>query len=339
MSGVNGVNGSANGCEITTLPVPIQVTTKPRMSQKRLKILDELAVPFDPAIIQWRIVETTKIVGKQRGRVLPYADKTAYIERLNWLLTPLGWSSNVSVHTAAVNPGERGRSAKVVVACSVTIHGLGTHSSTGEKWATDENAATSAEAQAFKRACTHFYLGNYLNYFFRGRWVDLDSEGRIINPPTLPEWATPAGWLNGARPSMERIPDDQSEASADAAVIREIESMRQELGAQVYRGVLKQYRVWEPKQIGSPEMAKSILADMKTVHELMIRASQALGQIGQTAFNEIIKRHNVRSIETFGNVESLRQIVEELEAKAAANDVPDSQESDCRDRTPKRDEL
>lgn len=132
--------------------------------------------------------------------MLPYADKTAYIERLNCLLTPLGWSSTVSV--AAVNAGERGRSvaAKVVVACSVTIHGLGAHSSTGEKWATDESAATSAEAQAFKRACTHFYPGNYLNYFFQGRWVDLDSEGRIITPPTLPDWATPVGWLNGVRP-------------------------------------------------------------------------------------------------------------------------------------------
>jgi hypothetical protein len=45
------------------------------------------------------------------------------------------------------------------------IFGLGLHSATGEEWADDENAGTSAEAQAFKRACAYFGLGRYLYYF------------------------------------------------------------------------------------------------------------------------------------------------------------------------------
>jgi hypothetical protein len=67
--------------------------------------------------------------------------------------------------------------AKVLVTCELTIFGLGSHSATGEEWADDENAGTSAEAQAFKRACWCFGLGRYL-YYFQGIWVDLDQRKR-----------------------------------------------------------------------------------------------------------------------------------------------------------------
>jgi hypothetical protein len=36
--------------------------------------------------------------------------------------------------------------AKVLVTCELTIFGLGSHSATGEEWADDANAGTSAEA-------------------------------------------------------------------------------------------------------------------------------------------------------------------------------------------------
>jgi hypothetical protein len=48
---------------------------------------------------------------------------------------------------------------KILVTSKVTIDGLGTHSGTGEEWADEDNAMTSAEAQAFKRACSCFGLG------------------------------------------------------------------------------------------------------------------------------------------------------------------------------------
>ena len=47
----------------------------------------------------------------------------------------------------------------------LTIFALGSHSATGEEWADNDNAGTSAEAQAFKRACACFGLGRYLYYF------------------------------------------------------------------------------------------------------------------------------------------------------------------------------
>src|SRR5215472_3520626 len=58
---------------------------------------------------------------------------------------------------------------------------------------------TSAEAQAFKRACSCFGLSRYL-YCFDGVWVDLDERKQPKSMPPLPGWATPAGWAQGRGP-------------------------------------------------------------------------------------------------------------------------------------------
>jgi hypothetical protein len=78
----------------------------------------------------------------------------------------------------------------------------GSHSATGEEWADDDNAATAAEAQSFKRACSCFGLGRYL-YYLSGTWVDLDYRKRPKTIPTLADWATPEGWKRGLRPYTE----------------------------------------------------------------------------------------------------------------------------------------
>jgi hypothetical protein len=87
---------------------------------------------------------------------------------------------------------------KILVVCKVTIEGLGTHSGTGEEWADEENAMTSAEAQAFKRACSCLGLGRYF-YNFEAPWVDLDDKGRPKKAPVAPSWLIPENWRNGAR--------------------------------------------------------------------------------------------------------------------------------------------
>jgi len=59
---------------------------------------------------------------------------------------------------------------------------------------------TSAEAQAFKRACSCFGLGRCF-YDFAAPWVDLDDKGRPKKTPTVPSWLIPENWRKGARPS------------------------------------------------------------------------------------------------------------------------------------------
>jgi hypothetical protein len=82
------------------------------------------------------------------------------------------------------------QSGKVLVTCTLTIHGLGCHTGSGEDWADEQNAMTSAEAQAFKRACTCFGLGRYL-YNFAEMWVPLNEHRQPLQVPTLPQWALP----------------------------------------------------------------------------------------------------------------------------------------------------
>src|SRR5580704_1625242 len=150
--------------------------------------------PFDPREIKWRVTNTTS--DRRRGQVIAYADPRAYTDRLNALFTVRGWTREYTVQVIQnFERKERGNgdgiiSGKIVVTCRVTIDGMGSHSGLGEEWADNENAGTSAEAQAFKRACSCFGLGRYL-YDLGGNWVDLDERKQPLSRPRLPDWALP----------------------------------------------------------------------------------------------------------------------------------------------------
>jgi hypothetical protein len=252
--------------------------------------------------------------------VIPYADKLAYQERLNELVTAIGWTQSIVVHTSETVQREQGRpqSGKVVVICQLTIHGLGSHSSTGEEWAADENAATTAEAQAFKRVCACFGLGAYLYYFFKGIWVDLDSEEQPINVPGLPNWATPEGWLQGARPRIDRVRDSSNggQDGADLGLVRQIEAMRAALGQQIYRRMLKDLaHVWEPKQISTPDEARKVLDDMKAAEEWLLRGARAVERLGRDRTAEILTVFKLKSISDFADLGTLERVVLAVEAK------------------------
>jgi hypothetical protein len=165
------------------------------------KLLEELEVPFAPDHVRWRVTNTSN--DKKRGQIAAYADPRAYTDRLNALFSPQGWTRDYSVKTMSnitrVKKGETIVSGKVLVTCTVTIIGLWSHSGTGEEWADDDNGMTSADAQAFKRACSCFGLGRYF-YDFKAPWVDLDEHRQPARTPTLPAWAIPENWRKGMRP-------------------------------------------------------------------------------------------------------------------------------------------
>ena len=165
------------------------------------KILAELEVPFPPDQVQWRVMNTSN--DKKRGQIVPYADPRAYTDRLNALFSPQGWTRDYRVETmnniTRVKKGETIVTGKVLVTCTVTIVGLGSHSGTGEEWADDDNGMTAADAQAFKRACCLFGLGRYF-YDFNAPWVDLDQNRQPRKTPPLPAWAIPENWRKGMRP-------------------------------------------------------------------------------------------------------------------------------------------
>jgi hypothetical protein len=164
------------------------------------ELLAELEVPFCPEQVQWRVTNTTN---KKRGQVVPYADPRAYTDRLNALLSPQGWTREYKVETMSnitrIKKGESILSGKVLVTCTVTIPRIGSHSGTGEEWADDDNSVTSADAQAFKRACSCFGLGRYF-YDIPAIWVDLDQNRQPAKTPVLSAWALPENCRKGMRP-------------------------------------------------------------------------------------------------------------------------------------------
>src|SRR6185437_7571284 len=237
MTAPNGHAGNSQGKSdgLESGPVAIHSEISARLTSERLEqIITELQVPFEPSLIEWRVTNTAN--DKARGQVIPYADQRAYTDRLNALVTPAGWTRKYTVHAS---PNfQRGKDqktvAKIVVTCELTIFGVGSHSATGEEWSDDENAATSAEAQAFKRAASCLGLGRYL-YHFRGIWVDLDSRKRPKKLQPLPVWATPEGWRRGLRPDSKpqesrKTAEDQgtvtnTKQAPDVSLVQQIEAM------------------------------------------------------------------------------------------------------------------
>jgi len=303
-----------------------------QVSEERVKeMVAALEVPFDPSQIEWRVMNTTKGQQPPRGQVVPYADQRAYTDRLNALFTPAGWTRKYTIHTSASfeRCKDQKIAAKVLVTCELTVFGLGSHSATGEEWADDDNACTSAEAQSFKRACACLGLGRYL-YYFTGTWVDLDDRKRPKTVPQLAGWATPAGWLEGLRPSCtrEQKPSDRAVAGNGSnvqgnegahrnGIVQEIEQMEQLVGKRMYRGLLKSVaRVWNPKDIQDPAIQQKVLAHMQAAKRGLRRAEAARERAGLAAFAGVLGSLRLSSVGQVDNLKTLQEIVVALEVAA-----------------------
>jgi hypothetical protein len=245
------------------------------------------------------------------------------------LVTPAGWTRKYAIHTSASFQRDKDQRlvAKVLVACELTIFGLGSHSATGEEWADDDNAVTSAEAQAFKRACTCLGLGRYL-YYCAGTWVDLDERKRPKTVPALPAWATPEGWRQGIRPQQRgdspmhdplpnAKPGTDRGPAAPSSLILQIEALAEPLGKRMYRGLLKHIaRVWNPRDIQDAGLQQQVLAHMQAAERGFHRLDAALDGVGPEALTQILRSLKLQSIDRVDNLQTLREIVLALEAAA-----------------------
>ncbi len=133
-------------------------------------LLARLAEPFPAEHVKWRAGSVSK--DKRKAIALAYAEPRAYEDRLN-ALCPGNWHVDFQ-------PWGDDR-----IICRLTIHHV-TRSSTGESGDSHPTVAgTSAEAQAFKRACSKFGLGRYL-YDLPTTWVAYDpTTKRLLETPRL----------------------------------------------------------------------------------------------------------------------------------------------------------
>jgi Rad52/22 family double-strand break repair protein len=332
---MNGANGDAH--EHSDFPsftpaAAFAALPGPQFSAERVKeLVAALEVPFDGSQIVWRVTNTSR--DKSRGQVIPYADQRAYTDRLNALFTPAGWTRKYTIHTSANFERSRDQktAAKVLVTCELTVFGLGSHSATGEEWADNDNAGTAAEAQSFKRACACFGLGRYL-YYFTGTWVDLDDHKRPKSVPQLAGWATPAGWLQGLRPSCAseqgratrtlagnggNSQQNGNDAAGNTEILREIEQMERVVGKRMYRGLLKSVaRVWNPREIPGRATRRKVLEQMRAAERGLHRAQAARQKAGLAAYAAVLGSMKLSSLEQVDNLKTLQEIVVALEQKA-----------------------
>lgn len=148
-------------------------------------LIARLSEPFPADQIKWRAGATNR--DKTKAIALPYAEARAYEDRLNttcpghWHVDFQPWGDNRII-------------------CRLTIHNLA-RSSTGEAGdANPDIAGTSAEAQAFKRACSKFGLGRFL-YDAPTTWVAYDAKTkRLLSTATLTTVSTPATAITASEP-------------------------------------------------------------------------------------------------------------------------------------------
>lgn len=126
-------------------------------------IFEQLASPFGPSEVDWRMGSTTK--DKKRSMALAYIDARTVMDRLDVVCGPAGWMN------------------RYVMEGSKTVCELGIKC--GDEWVwkadgagdSDIEAEKGALSDAFKRAAVRWGIGRYL-YTLDSPWVDI-AEGKF----------------------------------------------------------------------------------------------------------------------------------------------------------------
>ena len=337
---MNYVNGAAHSQhESTTSAAVISQATadahgEPLSLERRKEIKVALEVPFDPGEIKWRVTATvpqqTKRGPQKRGQVVAYADQRAYTDRLNAIFGEWGWTRSYDVQVAQnferKSPGDKTQtaiSAKVVVVSRVTIHQLGTHTGVGEEWADDENAATRAEAQSFKRACACFGLGRYL-YDVEKVWVDLDQHNRPTETPRLPDWACPhnAKRSSPRSPTQPRAVETGGNAPRNSLVQQEmltkVREMCEQAGHSLSQFTLTTYGgVTDPAKLGFARLT-TVFEKLSDLVNGIARLERAKAAVGDERYAQLCRHLRLPSdsLDDIPNREALRSLLAHAEAEA-----------------------
>ena len=301
-----------------------------QMTPDRLhQIRDLLAEAFDPAQIKWRVTATstqqTRQGPQKRGQLVAYADQRAYTDRLNEVFGEWGWTRNYEVQVAQNferrAPGDKTQTAiaaKVVVVSTVTIHGLGSHTGVGEEWADDQNAATRAEAQAFKRACACFGLGRYL-YNLDRTWVDLDQYNRPLHTPNLPDWALPGSAQRQAeRAGKRNRPGQPRQGLVQQETLAKVRELCGKVGHGLSLFVLKKYAgVTDPGKLGFAKLTGA-LQKLTDISNGVDRLRRAAAVIGDTRYSTVCREIGLASkaIDDIPDRDALKTLLARVEEEA-----------------------
>lgn len=196
-------------------------------------IAGPLTAPFPPEEIKFLPKFPQQREGKWVCLACPYADKRAYEDRLNALAYGY-WQTPAPIALATTN--------KLVIFVTVMLCSI-PHTDVGEAFLSrvsrkgeareEENTATAAYSQAFRRACAQFGLGRYL-YTMPKLWLPYHPQERVIALSfeekrqaverlyrkagllvTVPGAMTPTGKPTGSATTSRREASSSGQSSAE----------------------------------------------------------------------------------------------------------------------------
>ena len=178
------------------------------------EMMQSLGEPFPAEAVQWKPQVTNK--DRTRALAVPYVDVRSYVDRLNEIMGA-DWSDDYEVVEAGT-----------VVLCRLTVGGV-TRSDIGEADPEDQNTATSALAQAFKRACVKFGLGACL-YRMPRRWEAYDAQARRFSDAALLRLRQLAGGSSADRDGRRPRYGDGSPVGENPAEVQSFRAYHQATG-------------------------------------------------------------------------------------------------------------
>jgi hypothetical protein len=177
---------------------------------------------------------------------------------------------------------------------------------------------TSAEAQAFKRACSCFGLGRYF-YNFAEMWVELDRYKQPKQLPKLPSWALPKEERqttveNGRTPQAAGKPETTiRKGPLDAGITGRIEGFRRELGSALFADVLQRVaHVRSARDIPNQKVQQVVLSSMESCARGMTRIREIAAELPEQEFYDVLDGVGVPSLDRIPNFDVFRELGNEM---------------------------
>jgi len=279
----------------------------------------KLREQFPADQVHWVCFQTSK--DKKKARYAAYADIRAYLDRLNDLFTPGGWTKTVKAHTVSCIHNNM-QAAKVIFTVLVSIPGIGEHESTAEGLVDTANLSTRCEAQALKRACSEFGLGRYLYDIPKSNWVPVDQNGQPENQLPHPhDWAARAGQAqaqtqtNLSTGNVITMPGNNSLVSSEVqkteaiqvpqALIKRFEP---NLGKALCQDVFATTAAQLAGKTNDPSEKGRVMAEKMTKAEQMINALMASAEGREESFSAYMDKMSVKDIRSIPSVDVLRRM-------------------------------
>lgn len=173
-------------------------------------IFEQLASPFDPSEVDWRVGSVTKKdTPNPEGMALAYIDARTVMDRLDTVCGPAGWQCKYVME-----------GAKTVCEIGIKCGGEWIWKADGAG-DSDVEAEKGALSDAFKRAAVRWGVGRYL-YNLKSPWVPVKQFGKsfVIAKEAQPQLDA---LLRGNKPApVQEEPPEQKAKSFSAKAIKEV---------------------------------------------------------------------------------------------------------------------